>query len=71
VERVDLAVPAISCGHCVATIQRVLTELPGVASVDANVETKRVDVVFGPPATLEEIVATLREWDFPPQDRPE
>ena len=37
-------VPNISCNHCVMTIERELGELEGVASVDADIETKNVTV---------------------------
>ena len=40
----DLQVPNISCGHCVATIERELGELPGVRKVTAEHPAKRVTV---------------------------
>lgn len=64
-----LHVPAISCGHCVETIRRVVTEeVPGVLSVAGEVEAKRVTVAFEAPATREAIVAAMTEWDYPPDD---
>ena len=33
---VTLNIPAISCGHCVATIQRETKEVPGVLAVEAT-----------------------------------
>jgi copper chaperone len=65
-ESIEFKVPAISCGHCVSTIQRLVGELEGVKVVHADVATKRVSVTFGPPATRQAIVAVLEEWDFPP-----
>jgi copper chaperone len=35
-------VPAISCGHCTATIERELKFVEGVERVEAELETKRV-----------------------------
>lgn len=64
--REELEVPKISCGHCVATIERVVGELEGVASVSASAESKLVRVEYEPPATHEEIVAVLSEWGYPP-----
>ena len=37
-------VPAISCGHCTATIERELKFVDGVQGVKAELETKRVTV---------------------------
>ena len=39
-----LRVPDMSCGHCVATVQRSLETLEGVESVDVSLETKMVIV---------------------------
>ncbi len=47
----EFRVPNISCGHCVMTIKRELSELPGVIEVDANVDSKHVTVNWADPAT--------------------
>ena len=65
-ETIEYSVPGISCAHCVATIRRVVGEIPGVQSVDADVASKRVTVAFRPPASRESIAAVLTEWGFPP-----
>lgn len=39
-------VPGISCGHCVATIERELANLQGVTHVRADQESKRVTVAW-------------------------
>jgi copper chaperone len=44
-------VPNISCGHCVATIEREVGRLSGVASVKADRTTKEVTVAWNPEAT--------------------
>ena len=67
-ETIDLYVPNISCGHCVATIERVVSELAGVTAVKADAASKHVTVAFAPPATRAAIVAVLKEWDYPPAD---
>ncbi len=59
-------VPNISCGHCVHTIQMELGELAGVSNVIASEMTKQVTVEFEPPATEEQIEATLTEINYPP-----
>lgn len=65
-ETVHYVVPNISCGHCVATIERVVSALPGVNRVTGDVDSKRVEVEFAPPATEAEIVAEMTEWEYPP-----
>ncbi len=65
-ETVQLTVPNISCGHCVATIERVVGEVPGVQSVSGDVPSQKVDIQFAPPATLDQIVAAMTEWEYPP-----
>ncbi len=47
-EQITLTVPDISCGHCVATVQTVVGALDGVERVQADAETKRVEVAFDP-----------------------
>ena len=39
-----VTVPGISCGHCVATIERELGNVQGVISVSADQASKRVTV---------------------------
>ena len=64
---VKLNVPAISCGHCVHTIQMELGELPGVQAVQANLEKKDVTVTYEAPATEEKIISLLQQINYPPQ----
>ncbi|GAP62544.1 MAG: copper chaperone [Ardenticatenia bacterium] len=59
------AVPSISCGHCVMTIQRELKELEGVVDVKADQETKRVVVTYDAPASREKIAALMEEIGYP------
>ncbi|MCB2178934.1 cation transporter [bacterium] len=59
-------VPAISCGHCVHTIQMEVGDLAGVQSVKASNETKKVDISFDAPATEDQIVTLMKEINYPP-----
>ncbi|HEY47907.1 MAG: heavy metal transporter [Anaerolineae bacterium SM23_ 63] len=59
-------VPSISCGHCVHTIQMELGDIIGVSKVQAYQENRQVTVEFEPPATEEQIEATLMEINYPP-----
>ena len=64
-DKVKFQVPNISCGHCVMKIKREVSELAGVTSVDGDVETKNVEIAYGPPATVEGIKALLDEIGYP------
>jgi copper chaperone len=64
--RVTYAVPNISCGHCVHTIEMELSELEGVSQVEASDSTREVSVEFAEPATEEAIIALLTEINYPP-----
>lgn len=63
---VTYSVPAISCGHCVHTIEMELGELAGVQKVQAFEKERKVTVEFEPPADEEKIVALLKEINYPP-----
>jgi len=58
--------PAISCGHCTATIQREVAELAGVTSVKADPGTKMVTVSWNAPATWEQVQSLMTEIGYPP-----
>ena len=58
-------VPNISCMHCVHTIKMELEELKGVKEVKGDAATKKVEVTFGPPATDELIIETLKSINYP------
>lgn len=57
--------PAISCGHCVKTIQNEVAELKGVKNVVADQNTKLVMINFDDPATKEQIEALMAEIGYP------
>ncbi len=63
---IQYSVPNISCGNCVHTIKMEVGDLEGVQSVEARHDTKEVTIVFGEPATEEQIVALLREINYAP-----
>ena len=67
-ETKTFVVPNISCEHCVRSIKNELAEVAGVQSVEANENTKVVQVTWTAPATWDQIKATLAEIDYPPQE---
>lgn len=60
------SVPNISCMHCVHTIKSELMEVKGVKAVEASAATKQVKVTFEAPATEDQLVAVLKEINYPP-----
>jgi copper chaperone CopZ len=62
-----LAVPNISCGHCVSAIESELTEMAGIHSVKVDAATKTVTVQYDAPASIERIRARLAEINYPAQ----
>ncbi len=62
-----VTVSNISCGHCVATIEREVGELEGVSSVGVDRTTKEVTVSWDPRATgWQAIEELMREIGYAP-----
>jgi copper ion binding protein len=65
-EHVTVTAPDISCAHCVATVKEAVGALPGVASIEADPESKRVEIDFDPGrVSLAQIAAALDEAGYP------
>jgi copper chaperone CopZ len=61
-----VSVPGISCGHCVATIERELADVAGVTAVKADEAGKTVTVTWTEADTgWSAIAATLDEIGYP------
>jgi copper chaperone len=58
-------IPSIHCMHCTHTIELELGELPGVESVKADLESKRVTVTYDAPADDAKLRALLTEIEYP------
>ncbi len=63
-ETIELTIPDMSCGHCVATITRLVTERDAQASVQADLVTKRV--IFTTALPAEALRALLDEEGYTP-----
>lgn len=62
-------VPNISCGHCVATIERELGDLAGVEAVHADAVTRTVEVRWNDDVTdWDRVAALLDEINYPVKD---
>ena len=58
-------VPNISCGHCVATIEREVDAVSGVNAVKAELDSKQVTVLYDDEAVLSKVEETLEEIGYP------
>ena len=62
---VTYSVPAMHCGHCIHTVEMEVGELQGVQSVKADLDTKKVEIMFDAPANEEKIKSLLAEIEYP------
>jgi len=60
------SVPNISCGHCVATIERELGAVPGVESVKGDLSAKQVAIAYDVESVLPRVEEVLQEIGYPP-----
>ncbi len=44
--QVTLNVPKMSCGHCTMTVENAGRSLAGVSSINADLDTKKVEVTY-------------------------
>lgn len=61
-------IPNISCGHCTKAIEDELSEIAGVTSALGSIEEKSVTVNWAAPADRKQIIAKLKEINYPAQE---
>jgi copper chaperone CopZ len=65
-EKATLEAPDISCGHCIMSIEKAVTKLPGVKFVSGDPDTKQVTIEYDPSATqLAQIEGAMEEEGYP------
>ena len=64
-EKQTFTISKISCGHCVATIEKELQDLDGVANVDGDPQAKTITVEWQAPASKSQIETRLAEIGYP------
>ncbi|MCC2111595.1 MAG: heavy-metal-associated domain-containing protein [Hyphomicrobiales bacterium] len=57
-----LTVSGMHCGGCVATVQKVITEVDSAANVEIDLPTGRVDIITDEPR--EKIVAAIEDAGY-------
>ena len=60
-----VSIPNIDCHHCVAAIQREISEIKGVQAVVGDPKTKQVTIKWDVPADWDAISRTLAEIGYP------
>lgn len=60
-----LSVPDMTCGHCKASVEAALANLPGATGVAVDLPAHRVTIAG--PAPAEAVIAALAEIGFPAQ----
>lgn len=63
---VTYTIPNINCHHCVHTIKSEVSEIRGVLSVQGDLVSKQVAIIYEEPATTEKIESRLKEINYPP-----
>ena len=56
-------VPGMTCGHCVSAVKTEVSGVPGVSSVDVDLDTKAV-VVHGSQIDVKAIIAAVDEAGY-------
>ncbi len=69
-KEVRMKVPDISCGHCVAAVERALGRIPGVSSVEVSLETKGVMVASEEALEAEVLLGAVRDAGYTPELEP-
>lgn len=66
-ETKTVTVPGISCGHCVATIEREVGGVSGVSSVNAEQVSRNVTISWDPDTTDWVVIEkTMQDINYPP-----
>ncbi len=63
--KLQIRVPNISCGHCVNAIRNELLELSGIKSAEGNPEQRTMIIEYEEPATEARILKVLKEINYP------
>ncbi len=65
-QQTTLTAPKISCGHCKMAVESAAGQLPGVTSVTADPETKKIELTWDESlVSLEDIRRAIEEAGYP------
>ena len=63
---IDLKLPSMTCGHCVAAVRRTIAQCDPHAQIDIDLPNQRVRIASGVAADI--LKHALREEGYPPAD---
>jgi copper chaperone CopZ len=63
--QVTLYAPAISCEHCIATIERAVSQTPGATFVSGNIEGRHFTVEVAQGALIDQVADALAAEGYP------
>jgi copper chaperone CopZ len=64
--RATLEAPDISCDHCIQSIQKAVTRLPGVRLLSGDASNRQVTLEYDPDKTpIAEIERVMEEEGYP------
>ena len=61
-------VPAVNCAHCKMKIEQELGSLPGIASINVDIDAKQAVIQLISPPTKTELETLLTEIGYPPKN---
>ena len=62
-----LRIPDMSCGHCVAAVQRALETLEGVETVEVSLDTKVANIRAIQELTVADLVSAVQGAGYSPE----
>lgn len=60
-----LFIPNVSCNHCVMRVTKATADLPGVTSVEVDVNTKQATFTLESEEALSQVRKTLQDIGYP------
>ena len=64
-KKIEFNVKGMSCEHCVATVEKAVTELEGVKKVKVNLKKEKATVKFDESClTTHDIISAIEAKDF-------
>lgn len=66
-KKITYLIPSIHCMHCAHSIKMELGEIPGIQSVDVDIQQKTVAIEYDEITNEEKIISILQEINYPPQ----
>ena len=66
-KEIRLIIPDMSCGHCVAAVQRALETLEGVETAEVSLDTKMANIRAIQELAVADLVLAVRAAGYSPE----